>query len=331
MISGKSGSTTWFVCLDEMRVKTIMMFFPRFYDPDKVGKLYVPDTAGVIAEAQQANLPPARTDSRRVILLLVDPQVDFIHTDGSLSVPGAVDDTRCTIQWLLNNAARVSAVTASLDSHIPTQIFYPTWWINEAGEHPVPFTTITSASLAQGQWKPVFETTWSVDYVHKLESQAKKELMIWPYHTMIGTPGHAISPALYEAIAYHAAARESQPVFLTKGAIPKTEHYSLLEPEVKVSNQSQGTLNTSFLKMLESYDAVYVAGQAKSHCVLETIASVVRYYQTRPDLIARWHVLVDCTSSVAHPEIDFDTLADEALAGYEKQGLKLVSAADPIG
>ncbi|MBN2304319.1 MAG: hypothetical protein JXQ72_07585 [Anaerolineae bacterium] len=302
----------------------------RFYQPGNVGKLYIPDLNTAIAAAQQAAMPPSQEDQRRVILLLVDPQVDFIHEDGALSVPGAVDDTRRTIDWLFANCRDITAIAASLDSHIPTQIFYPTWWINDAGDHPAPFTIITSDDVNQGRWKAVYERQWSDTYVHKLESQAKKALMIWPYHTMIGTPGHSISPALYEVIAYHTATRQSRPTFLHKGSIPKTEHYSLLEPEVKVPFHPEGSLNTSFLEMLADYDLIYVAGQAKSHCVLETVASVMRYYENQPDEIAKWRILMDCTSSVVHPDIDFDAIADQTLTTYAEKGLQLVKSTDPI-
>jgi len=42
-------------------------------------------------------------------------------------------------------------------------------------------------------------------------------------------------------------------------------------------------------------------------------------------------VLTDCMSSVAHPEIDFDALAEETLARYAAQGLRLVRSTEPIG
>ncbi|MBN1200893.1 MAG: nicotinamidase [Anaerolineae bacterium] len=308
-----------------------MLHLPDFYRPDRIGSLYAPATAEAIAAGQQAGLSPARKDASRIILLLVDPQVDFIHVDGSLSVPGAVDDTRRTIEWLFRHASEVTTVVASLDSHIPTQIFYPSWWVDEAGQPPPPYTAITGGGVDAGRWRPIFEREWSRAYVHELEARAKKQLMIWPHHTMIGTPGHAISPALYEAIAYHSAARQSQPTFLTKGLIPKTEHYSLLEPEVKVPDHPQGELNTAFLKMLASYDLIYVAGQAKSHCVLETMRSVMTYFEDQPEQVAKWRVLIDCTSSVVHPDIDFDALAEAAFARYTGYGLKLVKSTDPIG
>jgi nicotinamidase/pyrazinamidase len=306
------------------------MVFPTFYDPVKVGTLFVPDVESAVDEGRRAGLPPSADDRQRVILLLVDTQADFVHADGALSVPGAVEDTRRTIEWLFRSAGQVTTIAASLDSHVPIQIFSPTWWQNAEGQHPAPFTVITRDEVLAGKWRPLYDTDWSVEYVAKLEAQARKQLMIWPYHTLIGTPGHSLTPALYEAIAYHSAARRSQPVFLAKGSIPKTEHYSILEPEVKVPDQPLGSLNLVFLEMLASYDRIYIAGQAKSHCVLETITSAMRYFGERRDVIAKLRVLIDCTSSVAHPEIDFDAMANAVLEGYAECGLTLVKSTDSL-
>lgn len=307
------------------------MPFPTFYDPAKVGTLYVPNAAQAIEDGRAAGLAPAAQDSLRVVLLLVDAQVDFIHTDGALSVPGAVEDTQRTIAWIFRNISKLTAIAASLDSHLPIQIFSPTWWVDKNGHHPNPFTPVHGVDVHAGMWKPLYEPEWSVQYVDQLETRHKKELMIWPYHTLIGTPGHDLTPALYEAIAYHSAARQAQPVFLTKGTIPKTEHYSMMEPEVKVPGEPMGELNTPFLHMLASYDLIYIAGQAKSHCVLETINSIMRYFMNQRHIIDKLRVLIDCTSSVAHPEIDFDAMANAALAKHEVDGLTLVHSEDPIG
>lgn len=306
------------------------MSFPHFYQPERVGDYFTPDTASAVAAGTQSGLNPAREDTLRTVLLLVDVQVDFVHTNGALSVPGAVDDTRRTIEWIFNNASSITTIAASLDSHVPIQIFSPAWWINDSGDHPAPYTVISSSDVEAGRWKPLYEVDWSRGYVEKLEDAARKQLMIWPYHTLIGTPGHNLVPPLYEAIAYHAAARQAQPVFLTKGSVPKTEHYSILEPEVKVPNLPHGGLNTDFLNMLATYDRVYVAGQAKSHCVLETVSSMMRYFEPKPEFIDKMMILKDAMSSVAHPEIDFESMANAAFAGFESLGLHLISTAESI-
>ena len=301
------------------------MNFPAFYEAQKVGKLFIPDTARAIAAGKAANIALASTDTEKIALLLIDPQVDFIHEDGALSVAGAVADTRRTIEWIFRNVGKISTIIASLDSHVPLQIFSPSWWIDSEGNHPEPFTIIAHEDLKKGKWKPLYQIEWSQEYTERLEEEAKKQLMIWPYHTLIGTPGHSISPALYESIAYHSAARQVQPRFISKGTIPKSENYSLFEPEVKLDDLPNGGLNTALLDEIASYDNIYVAGQAKSHCVLESVSSIMRYFADRPEIIQKLHLLTDAMSSVYSPAVDFEELATEAYNRYAQVGLNLTT------
>ena len=47
--------------------------------------------------------------------------------------------------------------------------------------------------------------------------------------------------------------------------------------------------------------------------VHEAKRSLVNYFSAQsPELIAKWRVLMDCTSSVAHPEVDFEAMANNA-------------------
>lgn len=302
------------------------MTLPGFYQPKKVGTLYQPDLYAVAREAEARKLAPAQHDKAPWALLLVDFQIDFCHADGSLSVPGAVADLRRTIEFLYHHAERFKTVMVSLDSHLSFQIFYPTWWIDEDGHHPAPHTVIDSAAVRAGKFRPVRELAWSLKYVEELEQKAKKALYIWPYHTMIGSVGQALDPALFEAVHWHAVARRAQPVFLQKGMIPTTEHYSPFEPEVKVPTHPHGALNTTLLKMLETHERIYVAGEAKSHCVLEACASMVRHFEKSPDVIGRIHFLRDCTSSVVAPGIDFEAMAERELAGFAKKGMQFTTS-----
>ncbi|HEX2913091.1 MAG TPA: cysteine hydrolase family protein [Chloroflexia bacterium] len=304
---------------------------PAYYDPTQVGRLYLPDMARSAAHGQALNLAPASQDKHRVMLLLVDCQIDFIFQEGTLSVPGAIADTQRTIEWIYRHTGELTNISASLDSHTTYQIFYPTWWVNEKGEHPAPYTPITTEDIRKGVWRPLVDPAWSLQYVEKLEKGGRYALMIWPYHTMIGTPGQSLVPALSEAIMYHAAARHAQPTWLLKGSIPQTENYSILEPEVKVPTHPLGGLNTAFLDMLGKYDLVYVAGQAKSHCVLSTMRSIIEYFDNQPEVIKKLRFLMDCTSSVAHPAIDFDAIANAELAQMSRKGMALVKSTDPLG
>jgi hypothetical protein len=64
--------------------------------------------------------------------------------------------------------------------------------------------------------------------------------------------------------------------------------------------------------------------------VLETITSIVNRYGDRREIIEKFHVLMDCTSSVQHPEIDFEAIAQEAYRAFEKKGLRLVESTEPL-
>src|SRR5207253_7213509 len=153
--------------------------------------------------------------------------------------------------------------------------------------------------VEQQRWIPVTEPAWSVYYLEMLEEVGKKQLMIWPFHCMEGTAGRALVPALSEAIMYHSGARMAQPVYLTKGTIAHTEFYSVVEPEVKYEKHPEGTINTRFLEIVSQFDLVYVAGEARSHCVLETMNSVMRHFSSQPEIIDKLRFLDDCTSSIA--------------------------------
>jgi nicotinamidase/pyrazinamidase len=276
------------------------------------------------------------------MLLLVDDQLGFIEKDRPLAVPGAIDDTRRTIEWIFRNIERLSYIAASLDSHLPFQIFFPSWWIDAAtGEllNAFDFTSVTLANLLTKKIKPIFDfdyeyepgkkMKWSEYYLTELEKNHKKQLAVWPYHPPLGAPEHAIEPSLMEAIYFHAGARSSQPHFEIKGSVPQTENYSIMEVEVPYSGNKNAGINNDFLNLLQNFDLIYIAGQAKSHCVLETINSIVHFFGTKaPEVLSRVRILTDCMSPVG----GFETMSDQAFADLtSKNGLKLVKSTDPIG
>lgn len=307
-----------------------MADFPAFYDPGRIGALFYPDMARIAAEAAAADLAPAAQDAFDVHLLLIDMQVDFCHAAGNLNVPGALADIRRAIEFLYRNAERITHITCSLDSHLPSQIFSPAWWIDREGRRPAPFTIITWDEVQAGAWRPVAEPERSVAYVRQLERQHKKQLCIWPYHVQIGSIGQALDPELWSAVFWHSLARKTQPHWLTKGSVPLTEHYSIFQPEVPVPDDPAGGTNRAFLDILAQADAIVVAGEAESHCVLETVEDLVEYFGPGSPMLRKVFFLRDCTSPVQHPEIDFHAIALSRFAEFERQGVQFIDSADPL-
>jgi len=303
---------------------------PAFYNPERVGTLFYPDVESIAADAAQAGLVPAADDVPRVCLLLIDMQVDFCHETGALYVPGAQDDIRRVLRLLYANAERISQIICSLDTHYPFQIFHAAWWVGPDERHPAPFTVITAADVAAGVWRPVRENEWSRHYVERLRQQAKKDLLVWPYHVPIGGVGQALDPELWSGVFWHAIARQVQPTFWTKGSLPQTEHYSILRPEVPVNDTRLADASQDFLGLLESFDIILLAGEAETHCVLETLRDLVDCLGDEPEKLTRIFVLKDCMSPVQHPQIDFHAQALEEFEQLAQRGLRFIESSDPL-
>ncbi|HRF99300.1 MAG TPA: hypothetical protein PLZ51_29005, partial [Aggregatilineales bacterium] len=75
-------------------------------------------------------------------------------------------------------------------------------------------------------------------------------------------------------------------------------------------------------------DLIYIAGQAKSHCVLETVTSMMRYYP--PEIVKKMRILEDAMSSVAHPVIDFEAMSQKAFGVFAQYGLTMTNTGEPI-
>ena len=71
----------------------------------------------------QAGLSAAAEDQATLAVILVDYQYDFADPSGTLSVPGSQDDIARFLTWFYTNAHKITSVYASLDTHLPLQIF----------------------------------------------------------------------------------------------------------------------------------------------------------------------------------------------------------------
>ncbi len=301
---------------------------PNLYQKSDVEKLYTPRREFIEAGIANQTKRYASEDKRKIALLIVDGQWDFVSPKGGLHVPGAVEDMQRLIEFLYRNLGDITSITASMDAHLPYHIFSAGWWVDKNGNHPGDYTPITYEDIRNGNWKPIIDPLWSTDYVKKLGLQAKKPLMIWPPHCLEGTPGQSLVPALSEAILYHSAARYAQPTYLTKGKNARTEHYGIFKAEIVDPNDINTQLKTEVLQTIADNDLIYVAGEAKSHCVLETMNQLVDNFDTQT--IKKIRFLMDCTSSVQNPHIDFEALANTELDKMVNKGVVLVKSTDPI-
>jgi nicotinamidase-related amidase len=90
--------------------------------------------------------------------------------------------------------------------------------------------------------------------------------------------------------------------------------------------------NESLIGHLLEFDALIVAGQAKSHCVAWTVSDLLQEIQSRdPALAKKIYLLEDCTSPVVIPGVvDFSEQAEAAFARFAAAGMHRVRSTDPL-
>ncbi|PSB14490.1 isochorismatase [filamentous cyanobacterium CCP2] len=329
---------------------------PSHFKPETVGEVWRVPYQIRASEAKawsvEHTLSPASTDRVRVCLLAIDVQNTFCIPGfelfvGGRSGMGAVEDNVRLCEFIYHHLDRITQIALTMDTHSAAQIFHSVFWVNEAGEHPPAMTLITLEDVENGVWtvNPAIAASigqpdneqlqdYALHYVRKLHYDSKFPLTIWPYHSMLGGIGHAIVSAVEEACFFHNIARNSQTLFEIKGGNPLTENYSVLKPEV-LEDQNQQAIaqkNTAFLQTLLSFDAILIAGQAKSHCVAWTIDDLLTDIQgTDPALAQKVYLLEDCTSPVVVPDVvDFTDSANAAFQRFAAAGMHLVKSTDPI-
>jgi nicotinamidase-related amidase len=327
---------------------------PAHFDPSKVGEVwrvpYEQRAREASAWADAHRLRPAAEDGFRLGVLVVDVQNTFCIPGFELFVAGrsgsgAVDDNRRLCEFIYRNMGVITQIFPSLDTHHAMQIFHAIWLVDEHGDHPAPYTLVSADDVASERWRanpevalalginPDYADRHLAYYTSRLAEGGKYDLTIWPYHAMLGGIGHALVSAVEEAVFFHGIARYSSPEFQVKGENPLTEHYSMLGPEVTEGPDGDrlGETNTQLIAKLLTFDAVIVAGQAKSHCLAWTIDSLLEHEDSRERLAERTYLLEDCTSPVVVPGVvDYTEEANAAFERYAAAGMHVVRSTDPI-
>lgn len=335
---------------------TTQLPIPSYFDASRVGEVWrVPyqERANQATDwAYQHSISPAAEDKTRICLLLIDIQNTFCIPEfelfvGGKSGMGAVEDNQRLCEFIYRNLGAITHIIPTMDTHTAMQIFHPVFWVNQAGEHPSAMTSISFEDVEQGVWKvnPAVAPNiaqgdytvlqnYALHYVKQLNLDSKYPLTVWPYHAKLGGIGHALVSAVEEALFFHCIARNSQTQYEIKGNNPLTENYSALQPEVLQDDKGHpiDQKNQRLIEQLLEFDAVVIAGQAKSHCVAWTISDLLTEIEARDQTLAKKvYLLEDCTSPVVVPGVvDYTEQADQAFERFVAAGMHRVKSTDAI-
>ena len=330
-----------------------MAMLPAYFDPKKVSEIYRVPYEDRAEDARlwrdEHAVAPSASDEHRVGLLLVDVQNTFCIPEFELFVAGrsgmaAVEDNTRLCRFIYENISSITRIHATLDTHKAMQIFHSVFLVDDAGNHPEPMTAVSLEDVESGRWRvnPRVSVELGVDqeylihYCRSLSRDGFYALMVWPYHAMLGGVGHALVSSVEEALFFHNMVRSSQTGFEVKGVHALTENYSVLRPEVLDDAHGEklagpDDLDGALIDELLGYDALIVAGQAKSHCVAWTMADLLTEIRKRdPALAEKVYLLEDCSSPVVVPGVvDFTDQADAAYRDFESAGMHLVRSTTP--
>ena len=252
-------------------------------------------------------------------LLLIDPQNDFCLDSGTLAVKGAVADCKQIADFILRVGKKIESVYVTLDSHPYFHISHPCYWKTKDGQIPTPFTKISYDDYLNGEFKPVYSSLDEhVDYyLQTLHAKGRYDLTLWPPHCLEGSTGHCVEKNIWEALdVWQKEYQHKNVSFIKKSNNAHTEHYSAIQAEVPDPADDTTSINFNFINALKEEDHIYVAGEALSHCVANTIIDLSAYFP-----LSKITILTDCTSTITGFEKESENFLNDMCARGMKTAL----------
>ncbi len=252
--------------------------------------------------------------------LIIDAQYDFCNPSGALFVPGAVEDVHRLSNLITRQASQIDHIVVTLDTHPVIDISHPGFWQDPHGNFAPAFTQITADEVKNGKWTPRFEREKALQYLENLEIQGEFLHFIWPEHCLWGSGGAALDDTLLEALRtwtrggnnYHA---------VIKGTNPLTEHFGIFCAQMPIEKAPETQLNRPLLEELAEYEHVYLAGEAKSHCVATSLKQALDF---APELAKKIIVIEDCASDVT----GLGHLGEPIYAEARRRGVQFVRSGE---
>lgn len=231
------------------------------------------------------------------LLLVIDPQNDFVSNWGSLYIKGAEDIVRNLGNWIVENSKIIDDICLTQDTHYRIHIGHSVFW----KENPMVGTRITLDDVLSGKYNPINYRDEVIKYLETKGSQ-----VIWPEHCIFGSIGWAFPEDITLALGHWSIVKEKEYEIFMKGKTPYIDGYSALRGNQDLAN-----------KILE-YDRVYIAGFARDYCVAETVRDML-FMIPNDYLFGKLVFLESCMASIIPGErVD---IYDKAIEKYGARSL----------
>lgn len=246
---------------------------------------------------------PAFEEKGTVCLLIIDPQNDFME-GGSLAIPGANEDMSRLSKFIITNAVDINSICVTMDTHslyhIGNSFAYN---LKDGGGKVDDFTKHDPKLHTHKQQANCKDMDSHIESYGKTIGAQGKEHVLWPLHCQFGTTGHAINPELYAALKHWTECVGIEVRYILKGCDTKYENFSVFRSGVVekkyYSNPSKEAyrFNNDLALHLAKFEQVYIAGEAKSHCVRDSVEDFVEWIKyNKKKIIVK--ILTDCMTNV---------------------------------
>jgi nicotinamidase-related amidase len=134
---------------------------------------------------------------------------------------------------------------------------------------------------------------------------------------LIGSPGHTVFPDLFSALTDWES-RFAFVDYVTKGSNILTEHYSAVQADVPDAADTSTQINTRLIQTLEQADVVLIAGEARTHCLANTVRDIANNFGD-DSFVSKLVLLTDASSDIP----GFETHAQNFMSEMTGRGMQL--------
>lgn len=262
----------------------------------------------------------------KIALFLIDPQNSFCEKlddqsqencqklkTGELYVPGADESMKRLAAFVEKYSKLLKSIKTTLDSHNRFHIGNNIFFVDDNGNNPPIFTRLEESNNTivgstfnpkEGKFEAIgnFRTyklphqKRAVQYLKHIDATGRYKHTTWPVHCQIGTRGHNVHSELMKAFVKWEDVNKTNVNYVTKGSNPFTEHFSAVQAEVIDPNDPTTQFNNQLADSLIEFDKILIGGQARSHCVANTIRDIANNYGEQ--FVKKCVLLTDATNDV---------------------------------
>jgi nicotinamidase/pyrazinamidase len=240
---------------------------------------------------------PAYEETGQVCLLIIDPQNDFMDK-GSLEVPGAKDDMNRLSTFIKNNETKIDSVCVTLDTH---SLFH----IGNGFAYQEEPSGITVYEPDKYHAKQNDKVKGLDQHIRSYAEKLGKPHVLWPLHCQLGTAGHAVYDTLYNALKEWSNKSHTEVRYVIKGCDTKYENFSVFRSagvdkhNYSNPNKEAYKFNLDLAKHLYQFPILYIAGEARTHCVFDSTSDYVDWVKSKGNpKKQRIYVLWNCMSDI---------------------------------